>query len=608
MQLKLELLAPAKNRDIGIAAITCGADAVYIAGPSFGAREAAGNSLSEIAELVEFAYKFGAKVYMTINTIVYDNELRALQNQIDEAYKIGIDAFIVQDLGVLKLNLPPIPLFASTQTNIRTPEQARMLESLGFERLILARELSLEQISEIGSAVKCDIESFVHGALCVSYSGQCYLSERLTGRSANRGRCIQACRSKYDLIDSSGKVLVKNHSILSLKDLKLDEHIGKLIEAGVSSFKIEGRLKNISYIKNVVRHYRGIIDKYIATHPQYSKASFGAIEGGFKPNINATFNRGYTSLFIEGKRGDWNSQDSAKSLGEYLGEISSIKGNSIAIKSKKELRNGDGLAFIGNKGEVSGSRIERYMNGWIELKQCDNLSVGMKVYRNLNQEFERELASNMPERVLRVKLAIRCKAGKMVITASCENGKSYTMEIEQGEVANNQERALESIKAQLQKRSGIYTFSIENFDYDDKLCFYPISQLNSIRREIANNLDSIEVNSPTDSSQKIARGVIDYNSEIASKRELSYLANCSNNLSQEVYKELGINTIAPAYELKPVVDAELMRTKYCIKYQMGYCPKQHPNRGLHEPLYLLNNGYKLRLKFDCKNCEMVVIL
>ena len=608
MQLKLELLAPAKNRDIGIAAITCGADAVYIAGPSFGAREAAGNSLSEIAELVKFAHKFGAKVYMTINTIVYDNELPALQKLIDEAYEIGIDAFIVQDLGVLKMKLPPIPLFASTQTNIRTPEQAKMLESLGFERLILARELSLEQISEIGSSVECDIESFVHGALCVSYSGQCYLSERLTGRSANRGKCIQACRSKYDLIDSSGKVLMKNHSILSLKDLKLDEHIGKLIEAGVSSFKIEGRLKNISYIKNVVRHYRSIIDRYIDTHPEYSKASFGVIEGGFKPNINATFNRGYTSFFIDGKRGEWNSQDSAKSLGEYLGEISSIRGNRVTIKGNKELRNGDGLAFIGGKGEVSGARVERFINGVIELKQCDNLSTGMKVYRNLNQEFEKELASNMPERLLRVRLQMVCKDGGMKIEALCENGKQYSTTIEEGDMANNQERARESIKTQLQKRSGIYTFEIESFDYDEKICFYPISQLNSLRRDIATFFDSITLPNNGNGDYYCNRGKISYNSDFASKEELSYLANCANKLSENVYKELGISTINPAYELKPVADAELMRTKYCIKYQLGYCPKQHPAKQLREPLFLLNNGYKLRLKFDCKNCEMVVIL
>ncbi|MBQ3176142.1 MAG: U32 family peptidase, partial [Bacteroidales bacterium] len=267
MQIELELLAPAKNKDIGIAAIDCGADAVYIAGPKFGARESAGNSFSDIAELASYAHKFGAKVYMVVNTILYDNELEEAQKSISKAWEIGCDAVIVQDLSVLKMDLPPIPLFASTQTNIRTTEQAKFLESLGFQRLILARELSLEQISDIKKSVGADIETFVHGALCVSYSGQCYLSQKLTGRSANRGACAQACRSLYTLIDSSGKVLLKDFPILSLKDFNLSERIPELVKAGVTSFKIEGRLKNVSYIKNIVRLYREKLDLFLAENP-----------------------------------------------------------------------------------------------------------------------------------------------------------------------------------------------------------------------------------------------------------------------------------------------------------------------------------------------------
>ena len=292
MQIELELLAPAKNRDIGIAAIDCGADAVYIAGPQFGAREGAGNPISQIAELAEYAHKFGAKVYMTVNTILYDHEIEEAADIIHQAYEAGCDAIIVQDLGVLAMDLPPIPLHASTQTNLRSTEQAIFLKDLGFERLILARELSLDQIAAIKDATQTDIETFVHGALCVSYSGQCYLSQKLTGRSANRGACAQACRSLYDLVDSNGKVLAKDTPMLSLKDFNLSNRIPELVKAGVTSFKIEGRLKNISYIKNIVRLYRTRIDEFLKENPGYVRASMGEIAGGFTPNANITFNRG----------------------------------------------------------------------------------------------------------------------------------------------------------------------------------------------------------------------------------------------------------------------------------------------------------------------------
>ena len=326
MQLALELLAPAKNKDIGIAAVSCGADAVYMAGPSFGAREAAGNTMDDVAETVRYAHRFGAKVYLTVNTILYDNELAEAEVLIREAVRAGVDALIVQDLAVLKMDIPPIPLFASTQCDIRTPEKARLLESLGFVRLILARELSLEQIRSIRSAVLCDLEFFVHGALCVSYSGQCYLSRRLTGRSANRGACAQACRSLYDLEDGDGKVLQRGVSLLSLKDLRLDGRIPDLVAAGITSFKIEGRLKNASYVKNVVRHYSDRLDEFIAAHPEsYRRASYGKLYGGFKPDVDATFNRGYTEFNIDGVRGDWNSADAARSTGEYLGTVSGLR-------------------------------------------------------------------------------------------------------------------------------------------------------------------------------------------------------------------------------------------------------------------------------------------
>ena len=335
MQIELELLAPAKNKSIGIAAIDCGADAVYIAGPKFGAREAAGNSISDIAELVDYAHKFGAKVFMVVNTILYEDELQQARETIIEAHRIGCDAIIVQDLSILEMDLPPIELYASTQTNIRTVQQARFLESLGFSRLILARELSLQQIAQIKDAVNVPIETFIHGALCVSYSGQCYMSQKITGRSANRGCCAQACRNNYTLIDSTGKEVrysngtpvAKDAPILSLKDFNLSGHIPELVEAGVTSFKIEGRLKNESYIKNTVLLYRRKIDEFLESNPKYCRASYGRCTGGFTPDPAATFNRDYTTLFIEGKRGKWNSSNGAKYLGEFIGTVGSCGTN-----------------------------------------------------------------------------------------------------------------------------------------------------------------------------------------------------------------------------------------------------------------------------------------
>ena len=310
-------MAPARNKDIGIAAIDCGADAVYIAGPAFGAREAAGNSFQDIAALTSYAHRFGAKIYLTLNTILYEHELEKAREHIFRAVEAGCDALIIQDLGILKMSIPPIELHASTQCNIRTVEQARFLESLGFRKLVLARELSTEQIKDIAGAVSCDIECFIHGAVCVSYSGQCWLSQYLAGRSANRGCCIQACRSRYDVLDQQGRMLLHNKPVLSLKDLSLHDRISQMVEAGATSFKIEGRLKNISYVRNIVRMYSGIMDDIIAAGEGHlCRSSWGSPHGGFTPLPSATFSRGSTRYFADGNRDRWCSSDYAKSVGE----------------------------------------------------------------------------------------------------------------------------------------------------------------------------------------------------------------------------------------------------------------------------------------------------
>lgn len=611
MQLELELLAPARNKEIGIAAIDCGADALYIAGPSFGAREAAGNPVSEIKELAEYAHKYSAKVYAVVNTILYDDELEPAQKLLWELYHAGVDAFIIQDLAILKMERPLLPLFASTQTDIRTPQKAQFLCSLGFKRLILERQLSLEQIREINRTTPCELEFFVHGALCLSYSGQCYLSQRLAGRSANRGACIQACRSDYDLVDSKGKVLVKNRPLLSLKDFNLSTYITALIEAGITSFKIEGRLKNASYVKNVVREYRAILDDFISNNPNYCRASAGEIRGGFIPEIDATFNRGYTSFFIEGKRERWASYDGAKSMGEYLGEIDSIQGNRIVISTDKVLNNGDGLAVISPDGEIDGFRADVCDGNRVRIKDASALSKGMKVYRNLNTAFEKELEKNMPGRLIEATISYRSKEGITTFEAvGCRDKAILTFE-DENPVAEKPEKALEALSRQLSKSSGDYIFRLGDVEYDI-VRFYPASVLNGIRRKLAKSLEESALRRMAESRVVSADDMVTPIMAKSLEKHLTYLANCSNHLSRELYLECGAQSVDPAYEIEAPEGVEVMRTKYCIKYELGLCQK-YSSRDKNaitfkEPLFLANRNYKLRLDFDCKNCEMIVNL
>lgn len=612
--MQLELLAPAKNKDVGIAAINCGADAVYIAGPAYGARESAANTYKEIEELCIYAHKFGAKIYMVINTILYDNELKSAQEQIHTAYKIGCDAIIVQDLAVLKMDLPPIELHASTQTNIRTPEQAKFLESLGFTRLILARELSLEQIKGIKNSVSSEIETFVHGALCVSYSGQCYLSEYLCSRSANRGSCIQACRANYDLTDKNGKIILKNSPILSLKDFNLSNKLEGLIDSGVISFKIEGRLKSASYVKNITRHYRLLLDKIIKKRNSSSndntliKSSFGEIKGGFTPNPESTFNRAYTEFFIDGKRGHWNSGSSAKSTGELLGQISRIIQNDrdrcrFQIKFKNpntKLSNGDGLFIKNSNSEFLGARADIVDNGnTVTSKPIPKLKEGASIYRNSNLNFEKELEKNTPSRLINAEIEFESGSDEIKICASAQNCASAIIKLPNNfETANNQELAKANIYKQLAKSAEEYNFNVTEVK-GEKYPFIPLSSLNSIRRDLAIKLrENFLAISHKEHILQPANEII----PPAQKVKL----NCSNILSKELYESIGIIPEA-AYELSHKEDEELMRTKYCIRYELGYCPKEKNSKPSPQiPFYLLNNGQKLKVTFDCQNCEMII--
>ena len=617
---QLELLAPARDANIGIAAIDCGADAVYIAGPRFGARQAAGNSIEEIERLCDHAHKFGARIFVALNTILYDDELEAAYGQMLAVQEAGADALIIQDMAIARIAAEGIgdirkdfhiPLHASTQCAIRTPEHAAFLEGLGFSRLILERELSLDQIKAIREAVSCELEFFVHGALCVCYSGQCYLSEKIAGRSANRGACIQACRSRYDLVDSNGKVLVRDKALLSLKDYNLKERLTDLAEAGITSFKIEGRLKNESYVRNVVRDYSLALDEMVRKNPQtYERGSYGQISGGFVPDTLKTFNRGYTELFIDGKRGKWAAMEAAKSMGEEVGQVVSLSKDksSIGLRLKNRdiiLNNGDGFSFVAKDGNISGFRGDVCGGNSIKAKSIPSLFIGANIFRNINAAFEKELERKPCVRLISatVFLDFTNKDGAWFAeaTALSEDGRSVTETFEAGsESANNIGRMMEMVRGQLGKTSGGYSFLIGEINAPDGLPLMNASSLNGIRRRLAELLDT----KPCGRKDILLRKPGKVTKPFPQK-DVPYKANVSNSLSGDLYKEAGAGMIEEAYELSHQPDAELMRTKYCIRYELGMCPKHHGARP-GEPLFLLNNGQRFALHFDCKSCEMTV--
>ncbi len=598
----LELLAPARTADIGVAAVDCGADAVYIAGPAFGARQAAGNPVADIRRLCDYAHRFGVRIYVTFNTLVYEEEIPQARRLLQELQDAGVDALIVQDAAVTRLAPEGMILHASTQCAIRTPEKARFTESLGYGRLVLERELSLAQIRAIREAVDAELECFVHGALCVCYSGQCYLSEHLAGRSANRGACVQACRSLYDLEDASGKVLVKNKALLSLKDFNLIHRLEDLAEAGADSFKIEGRLKSVSYVRNVVRAYSDALDALVRRHPdQYCRASFGTLRGGFRPDLKKTFNRDYTELFLDGKRGEWAAMDAPKSMGEYVGTVDRLRAGAVTVRPAGPgltLHNGDGFAFVGRDGGIVGFRGDVCEGFTIRCKEVPGLKEGMRLYRNIDAEFERKLEADRPVREIGVTLQARLSAGALAVTAGTEDGREASVVVPAPfEAARDAARMLETVRAQLSKRSGIYAFSVAGVEADGAIPFMSAAFLNGLRRDLAVALDAQPVR-----MQPLRVGAVRPN---PAPEALTYKDNIANSVAREIYRERGSAVIEDAFELTHREGAEYMRTKYCLRHELGLCPKQKP--GVRpEPLFLRNNGRRLRLDFDCAACEMTV--
>ncbi|MBQ4285546.1 MAG: U32 family peptidase [Bacteroidales bacterium] len=595
--MELELLAPARNAEIGIAAIDCGADAVYIAGPAFGARQAAGNPVEDIEKLCRYAHRFGARVFITFNTIIYDSEIAEAEKLLLALRDAGADALIVQDLAVVDMARSlglGIPLHASTQCAIRTPQQAKMYESLGFSRLVLERQLSLDEIKAISKAVTCELEFFIHGALCVSYSGNCYLSQALAGRSANRGACIQACRSRYDLVDASGKVLVRDKALLSLKDYNLKDRIKELAEAGICSLKIEGRLKNISYVRNVVREYS-------LAMKDWGRTSYGQVAKGFEPASDKTFNRGYTSLYIDGKRGRWASMDAPGSMGEKVGTVTQVlpEGFRLNLEEGVQLVNGDGFAFATKDG-VTGFRGDICTGNKVRCKPVRGLHRGVVIYRNISRGFERYLAANPCHReigvVLEVTVLHQDGIFNLVTRAYTEDGRKteYTSG-PYAETAKDRDRMESVVRSGLNKSSGIYGFVVSDILSDDNMLpLLTMAAINSIRRGVAEQLDTIPCNSKPLMNRPLQpldpKGI-----------KATYKNNVANSIASRLFTE-----VQPAYELSPAPDAELMRSRYCIRYELGMCHKHHRDR-TPDPLFLVNNGRRLPLLFDCKKCEMAVL-
>ena len=598
----MELLAPARTADIGVAAIDCGADAVYIAGPAFGARQAAGNPVADIRRLCDYAHRFGVRIYVTFNTLVYEEEIPQARRLLQELQEAGVDALIVQDAAVTRLAPEGMILHASTQCAIRTPEKARFTESLGYGRLVLERELSLEQIRTIRAAVGAELECFVHGALCVCYSGQCYLSEHLAGRSANRGACVQACRSLYDLEDASGRILARNKALLSLKDFNLIHRLEDLAEAGADSFKIEGRLKSVSYVRNVVRAYSDALDALVRRYPgKYRRASFGSLRGGFTPDLKKTFNRDYTELFLDGKRGEWAAMDAPKSMGEYIGTVDRLRAGVVTVRPDNPgltLHNGDGFAFVGRDGVIVGFRGDVCEGFTIRCKEVSGLKEGMRLYRNIDADFERKLEADRPVRELGVTLQARLSAGALAVTAVTEDGRKASLEVPAPfEAARDADRMLETVRSQLAKRSGSYAFTVAGVEVEGAVPFMSASFLNGIRRDLAATLDAQPVR-----MLPLRRGVVRPD---PAPEALTYQDNIANSVAREIYRERGSTTIEEAFELTHREGVEYMRTKYCLRHELGLCPKQRPGTR-PEPLFLLNNGRRLRLDFDCASCEMTV--
>ena len=609
----LELLAPAKNADIGIEAINHGADAIYIGGPAFGARANAENTVADIERLTRHAHRFGARVFVTCNTILHDAEVDSASALIHQLHEAGADALIVQDMGILELDLPPIQLHASTQTDIRHPEKARFLQDVGFSQIVLAREMTLTEIRKVAAATDCALEFFVHGALCVAFSGQCYISHAHTGRSANRGECSQACRLPYTLEDGQGRIVAHDKHLLSMKDNNQSANLRALADAGISSFKIEGRYKDMAYVKNITAHYRQLLDGIMEDAPEYSRTSAGRSTFLFNPVAEKTFNRGATDYFVNGRTADIGAFDSPKFVGEPVGSVIRVDGKQrrfFDTTSAVELHNGDGLTFYDRKGELVGLRVNRAekIGEDFRIHTAETLPAelfpGSGLFRNRDQEFERILEKKSAERRIAVDISLAETPAGFALTLTDESGVAATAELPHAkEPAKDSERALAGLKESVAKL-GTTIFSARKVELDISAAwFLPASSLNALRRDAAEKLEAARLATlPRLPRRAAVEPPVPY-----PETELSYLANVLNDRARAFYQRHGVQLIEAAYEANEMLDdASLMITKHCLRYSFNLCPKEV--KGIKpDPMTLINGKEKLTLRFDCKRCEMHVV-
>ena len=602
---KIELLAPAKDLETGLAAIRCGADAVYIAAEKYGAREAAHNSLADIGKLVAYAHRFYVKVYVTVNTILRDDEIEDAVRLIHRLDEIGVDGVIIQDLGLLEHDLPPIPLIASTQTHNNTVEKVRFLEQAGFQRVTLARELSREEIREIRENTSVELEVFVHGSLCVSYSGQCYMSYAIGGRSGNRGNCAQPCRNRYTLIDANGKIIEKDKYLLSLKDLNLASELNALIELGIESFKIEGRLKDASYVMNIVGYYRKCLDQLLESS-ECKRSSSGRVLFDFQPDPCKTFNRGYSTYFLNGRSGDLATMHSPKSLGEPIGLVESVTGSGFRIKNGPPLHNGDGICFYDRSHHMRGTLVNRVNGKEIFPADIQHITEGTQIFRNHDHQFLYELNHSRVIRKIGVEITVKDHLTGLEFEAVDEDGNRVELAYPVSKIkAKNVDQCLKTIREQMQK-TGQTDFEITQLHIDlEEPPFLPLSGLNTMRRTLLESMiKTREENRPSDHAYVIK------NQHPYPEKTLLFSSNVVNASAAAFYKRHGVAGIEPGAENGlDMTGRQVMKTRYCLLFELGRCKRNNSPLHAKEPLFLLDKeGRKFRVEFDCTQCEMHLFL
>ncbi len=599
MMNAVELLAPAKDYKSAVDAIDYGADAVYIGGARFGARQAAGNSTAEIARVAEYARRYGVRVHATLNTLLWDSELEAAERQARELIAAGVDALIVQDMALRRMNLP-VELHSSTQMANRTPSQARFLGEAGFARVILERGLTLDEIRAICNATEAEVECFVHGAICVGYSGRCFLSRSMSERSGNRGACSQPCRLTWDLTDGRGKTYIAGKHLLSVRDMNLSHRIGDLLDAGVRSFKIEGRLKDTNYIRNVVAYYRRAVDEALASRPHLYRSSAGVSRPDFEPDPAKSFTRGESEYFFDGKCRGVASFDTPKAVGEKVGSVVRVEGRRFLIDGDAALSAGDGLCFLTGEGLV-GTNVNAVEDRRITPNRIEGIAAGAEVYRNYDHRFSRAVESSRTRRVIpAVAEVVITGSGVELKYTDCEGVTAEVSRAVNLDAAKNAEANAVNIRTQASK-SGDTIFSVESVSVEGGEWFVPASLITEMRREGLEMLLAARLALPREH-----RIMADNPAARYPQTELTPQENVTNRLAEEFYRLHGVERIARGLDLEPSTAGQcVMRSAYCLRREIGECLRENPR--LRGDLYIERGGRKYRLDFDCKRCEMCVV-